>query len=104
MTGRKPCPTLTMKMDTLMMKKLAMTTLRKVDTMTSWKGDKKEPREEDASRVSRKLSAVARNMTPDADYAMMTRTRAATGFPTTETIEPMESSKEDVEVGSTELL
>ena len=97
MTGLKPCPTLTMK-------KLAMTTLRKVDTMTSWIGDKKEPREEDASRVSRKLSVVARTMTPDADYAMMTRTRAATGFPTNETIEPMESSKEDVEVGSTELL
>ena len=92
MTGLKPCPTLTMK-------KLAMTTLRKVDTMTSWIGDKKEPREEDASRVSKKLSAMQ-----DADYAMMTRTRAATGFPTNETIEPMESSKEDVEVGSTELL
>ena len=91
MTGLKPCPTLTMK-------KLAMTTLRKVDTMTSWIGDKKEPREEDASRVSRKLSAMQ-----DADYAMMTRTRAATGSPTTETIEPMESNKEDVEVGSTEL-
>ena len=98
MTGRKPCPTLTMKMDTAAVEKLATSTLRKVDTVTSWIGDKKEPREEDASRVSRKLSAMQ-----DADYAMMTRTRAATGSPTTETIEPMESNKEDVEVGSTEL-
>ena len=96
---RKPCPTLTRKMDTAAIEKLAITTLRKVDAMQFWIGDKKTPRLEDAW-APRELSAVTRM--PCADYAMTTMIRAATGSPFTETAEP-EENKEDVEVGSTEL-
>ena len=102
MTGhRKPCPTLTRKMDTAAMEKLAMTALRKVDAMQSWIGDKMTPRLEDAW-TPRELSAVTRM--PCADYAMTAMIRAATGSPFTETTEPEESDKEDEEVGSIKLL
>ena len=95
---RKPCPTLTRKMDTAAIEKLAITTLRKVDAMQFWIGDKKTPRLEDAW-APRELSAVTRM--PCADYAMTTMIRAATGSPFTETTE---SNKEDEEVGSIKLL
>ena len=98
---RKPCPTLTRKMDTAAMEKLATTALRKVDAMQSWIGDKMTPRLEDAW-APRELSAVTRM--PCADYAMTTMIRAATGSPFTETTEPEESDKEDEEVGSIKLL
>ena len=98
---RKPCPTLTRKMDTAAIKKLATTTLRKVDAMQFWIGDKKTPRLEDAW-APRELSAVTRM--PCADYAMTMMIRAATGSPFTETTEPEESNKEDEEVGSIKLL
>ena len=90
---RKPCPTLT--------RKLATPTLRKVDAMQFWIGDKKTPRLEDAW-APRELSTVTRM--PCADYAMTTMIRAATGSPFTETTEPEESDKEDEEVGSIKLL
>ena len=98
---RKPCPTLTRKMDTAAIKKLATTTLRKVDAMQFWTGDKMTPKIEDAW-APRKLSAVTRM--PCADYAMTMMIRAATGSPFTETTEPEESNKEDEEVGSIKLL
>ena len=98
---RKPCPTLPRKMDTAAKEKLATTTLRKVDAMQFWTGDKMTPKIEDAW-APRKLSAVTRM--PCADYAMTMMIRAATGSPITETKEPEESYKEDEEVGSTKLL
>ena len=101
MSGWKPCPTLMRKMDTAAMEMQATTTLRIVDAMQFWIGDKMTPKIEDAW-APKELSAVTRM--PCADYAMTMMIRVATGSPSTETTEPEESNEEDEEVGGTKLL